>query len=154
MKPIPNYPNYAIDENGNVWSLRFNKKLKPSDNRSGYMSVVLVADKKYHSKSVHRLYAQAYLPNPNDLPCVNHINGNKTDNRLENLEWCTASHNIQHAYDTGLKKPSVVRIVLDTATGVFYESITEAAKYYNINMNTLHGYLTNTYPNKTTLIYA
>ena len=154
MKPIPNYPNYAIAKNGEVWSLRFNKKLKPSNNRRGYMSVVLVADKKYHSKAIHRLYAEAYIPNPNKYPCVNHINGIKTDNRLENLEWCTASHNIQHAYNTGLKKPSVTRIVLDTATGVFYDSITEAAKYYNVNMKTLHGYLKNIYPNKTTLIYA
>jgi hypothetical protein len=154
MKTIPGYPDYAIDQNSNVWSLRFNRKLKACDNRRGYLTVVLVRNKTYNSKSVHRLFAEAYLPNPNNLPCVNHINGIKSDNRLENLEWCTNSYNIKHAYDTGLKKPSVVRIVLDTATGVFYDSVTEAARLYNINMKTLHGYLSNKYPNKTTLIYA
>jgi hypothetical protein len=154
MKPIPNYPNYAITEDGEVWSLRFNKKLTPCRNSRGYMQVVLCKDLKYKNYTIHRLVAEAYVDNVNNYKMVNHINGIKTDNRIENLEWVTASQNIQHAFDTGLKKPSVTRLVLDTATGIFYDSITEAAKYYNVNMKTLHGYLTNAYPNKTSLIYA
>jgi hypothetical protein len=154
MKVISEYPDYAITEDGIVWSLRFNRKLCPKANSRGYMQVVLCKDLKYKNYTVHRLIAENYIDNVNNFKMVNHINGIKTDNRIENLEWCTASQNIQHAFDTGLKKPSVTRIVLDLATGVFYDSVTEAAKYHNIKMKTLHGYLTNRYPNKTSLIYA
>lgn len=55
-------------------------------------------------KFLHRLIAEAFIPNPDKLPFVNHKNGNKKDNRIENLEWCTAAYNNQHAYDMGLKK--------------------------------------------------
>jgi hypothetical protein len=154
MKVITEYPNYAITKDGEVFSLRFNRKLTPCINSSGYTQVVLCKDLKYKNYTIHRLVAEAYVKNVNNYKIVNHINGIKSDNRMENLEWVTASQNVKHAFHTGLKKPSVTRIVLDTATGIFYESVTEAAKYYNINMKTLHGYLTNTYPNKTSLIYA
>ena len=55
--------------------------------------------------SVHRLVALAYIPNPNDLPQVNHIDGNKNNNSVNNLEWCTNQYNCDHAYTTNLKKP-------------------------------------------------
>lgn len=55
---------------------------------------------------VHRLIAQAFIPNPNMYPCVNHKNGNKQDNRTKNLEWCTHSYNNKEAYRLGLRKPN------------------------------------------------
>jgi hypothetical protein len=70
--------------------------------RRGYKRVQLHSQKKNIFALVHRLFAQAFIPNPENYPCINHINGIKTDNRLENLEWCTYKQNTIHAYKTGL----------------------------------------------------
>lgn len=75
--------------------------LKPSIKR-GYDSYVLQKDGKRKYLSCHRIVAITFIPNPNNLPQVNHINGVKADNNVDNLEWCTAKHNINHAWDTGL----------------------------------------------------
>lgn len=81
-------------------------KLKPSPTSGGYLGVALSnADdpsKKQHTLTVHRLVAEAFIPNPNNLPEVNHKHGNKNDNRVSELEWTTQPDNIQHALDTGL----------------------------------------------------
>jgi NUMOD4 motif./HNH endonuclease. len=72
----------------------------------GYKSIKLkYPDGKYIHKDIHKLMAIAFIPNPDNLPQINHKNGIKTDNRIDNLEWCTPSHNAQHALNTGLKKP-------------------------------------------------
>lgn len=76
--------------------------LKPKTSKTGYLQLCLCVDNKRTHISVHRLVALAFLPNPNNYPQVNHINGIKTDNRIENLEWCTAYDNIMHALETGL----------------------------------------------------
>jgi hypothetical protein len=71
---------------------------KISISSHGYQVVSVNRKTKY----VHRLIAEEHIPNPNNYPCVNHINGNKLDNRVENLEWCTFKHNNNHARDNGL----------------------------------------------------
>ena len=167
MKPIPNYPNYAITKDGEVWSLRFNKKLTPCKNSRGYMQVVLCKDLKYKNYTIHRLVAEAYIDNVNNYKMVNHINGIKTDNRIENLEWCSHSHNIKHAFEFGLKTISNkqklrislqgklrAKIVLNTQTGIFYESLTEAAKLLGYNYKYLAAKIINPNKNNTNLIYV
>lgn len=69
----------------------------------GYYRTNLAKNGHNHTVKVHRIVAQAFLPNPDNLPEVNHKNGDKTDNRVENLEWCTRSYNIKHSIDLGLK---------------------------------------------------
>jgi hypothetical protein len=94
---------YFINEAGEIE--RGGKKLKPSI-RNGYFGVNLYINKKRISKSIHRIVAETFIPNPDNKPQVNHINGIKTDNRIQNLEWVTPSENITHSFRNGLQKPS------------------------------------------------
>lgn len=102
IKNIENFEDYTIDSYGNVYSKRKNKYLKQAINRDGYCKVTLQKNKFTKMYSVHRLVAQTFIPNPNNLPQVNHINGIKTDNRIENLEWVTAKENMNKAVEIGL----------------------------------------------------
>lgn len=77
--------------------------LKPGASTKGYLYVVLYKNRKQKNKAVHRLVGKAFVTNPHNYQCINHKSGIKTDNRVENIEWCTYSQNNQHAYFTGLK---------------------------------------------------
>lgn len=93
------HPNYAITEQGEVYNSKTKRYLKASIHNTGYLTVYV--DGK--NRLLHRLLAEVFIPNPNNLPCVNHKDGNKLNNNLNNLEWCSYSHNNKHAYETGLK---------------------------------------------------
>jgi len=92
------YPNYAVSTLGRVLGPR--KLLRPSKDTAGYLIVNLSAGEK-KSFHVHRLIALAFIPNPEDLPQVNHKDLDKANCRVDNLEWTTVSGNIQHAHDNG-----------------------------------------------------
>lgn len=108
-KDIKGYEGfYQVSSLGNIKSLgnSFRKKeklLKQHFNTQGYYHVLLCGKIKPRASVIHRIVAKAFIENPQNKPEVNHINGNKIDNRLENLEWCTADENRQHAYSLGLK---------------------------------------------------
>lgn len=87
----------------------YEKILKPYVGKTGYCYVNLRAKDKASLSTIQRLVALAFMPNLENKPCVNHINGIKTDNRLENLEWVTHSENLTHAYQIGLRIPSSKR---------------------------------------------
>ena len=108
---IKGYENlYQVSNLGRVKSfarngtILTNKILQPLY-KHGYSSVTLSKNNIHKQKTIHRLVAKTFLPNPENKPQVNHINGIKSDNRIENLEWVTASENIQHAYNIKLFKP-------------------------------------------------
>lgn len=103
-KPIPGYKAEASSL-GRIKSFYMTPKgriIKGVIARNGYNRLQFQKGKGH--KTSHRLIAEAWLPNPENLPWINHINGIKTDNRPSNLEWCTGSHNQKHAIRTGLKK--------------------------------------------------
>lgn len=93
---------YLVSALGEVHSMKTNRILKLAKGNSGYLQVVLRINGKGQGRMVHRLVATAFVPNPANLPVVNHINGDKLDNRAENLEWCTYSQNSIHANRAGL----------------------------------------------------
>lgn len=97
MKDIKNYEGlYAVTEDGQVYSYNSKKFLKSAPNKGGYCVVNLYKDKKIKNVYVHRLVAEAYLDNPNSLPEVNHIDENKSNNCISNLEWCDSTYNKSH----------------------------------------------------------
>jgi hypothetical protein len=105
-KDVTNWEGlYKISNLGNVYSVRSNKNLKHQKSGhkgSGYLQVPLHRDGKKKLTCVHRLIAEHFIPNPENKPVVNHLDGNKQNNEISNLEWCTVSENMKHAYDTGL----------------------------------------------------
>lgn len=96
---------YLIDKSGNIYSLKTKRILKPFKNKNGYC----IVDIHYNGKSkycqVHRLVAKTFIPNPLNLETVNHIDGNKSNNCVSNLEWMSRKDNVNHAWRTGLAKP-------------------------------------------------
>ncbi len=96
--------NYEINKNGEIRNLKTNKLLKLHESWDGYFEVRLMIRKSEWVIKLHRLVAEAFLPNPTNKPVVNHKDGNKKNNNANNLEWCTITENNNHALTTGLRK--------------------------------------------------
>ena len=131
---------YQISNLGRVKSLprdvgsnRCKKEIimKTSIDKDGYEHLVLCKDGKQKHFRVNRLVAQAFIPNPNNYPVVNHKDENKTNNRVENLEWCTITYNINY----GDRTEKASKKVICVTTGKIFKSIDGASKYYNIRGN-------------------
>ena len=102
-KQFPGYEGiYEISTHGEVKSIRNNKILKPFITKCGYKQVELNLNGKAKKFLIHRLVAQVFIPNPHKKTQVNHIDGNKTNNDMSNLEWTTPAENTKHAYKNGL----------------------------------------------------
>ena len=109
MKEIPNYEGlYQISTFGDVFGLKRAKFILPQKHKHGYLQVGLSKDGKVIRYLIHRLVAKTFIPNPLNLSQVNHKNGIKNDNRVENLEWCDNSYNSKHAHDNGLRTHKIL----------------------------------------------
>lgn len=104
IKDIQGFEDYTIDINGNVYSKKTKRYLKPQIDKNGYFRLGLSKNNKQKFFFLHRLVAQTFISNPNNYPIVNHMDGNKKNNNINNLEWCTYQQNINHAYRIGLSK--------------------------------------------------
>lgn len=123
--------DYSVSTEGEVRKDTTNYILSQSSQQD-YKFVGLIIDGKQKRMRVHRMVALTFIDNPDNKPYVNHINGNRSDNNVENLEWVTPSENTQHAVDTGLFKSGRARAViqynLNGEQMATFESATEAAR--------------------------
>lgn len=123
-KDIKDFPNYQISNYGRVKSkeritkvgiknvkqvIRKEKILKPLKITKGYLGIRLYNNSNAKTFKIHRLVATYFIPNPNNLPQVNHIDGNKENNFVNNLEWCTCNENMEHSYKIGLRNKDILR---------------------------------------------
>ena len=144
MKDIPGWEGlYACTTHGDIWSHRSDKFLSQSKNKRGYLHVTFTKDGKRYDYRVNRLVAMTFLDNPNNLPQVNHIDGNKLNNNVSNLEWCTNEYNMQHAVENNLRpngescflsklKEEDVKDILKSKF-----STSSLAKKFNVNYSTI-----------------
>ena len=161
MKKIKNYEHYYATLDGRIYSIFTNRYLKHCINLSGYPQVALLKNGKQKSYPVHKLIAETYLEKGEHKKYVNHIDGNKLNNMLCNLEYVTFNENIKHAWDNGLyentRKVSMIKankIVLDTQTGIYYDSVKEASNSSIFRYKYLIHMLSGHSKNKTSFIYA
>lgn len=97
---------YAVTETGQIYSYKLQTFRKLKVDKYGYFCLGLTTtNRQQKSYTVHRLVAQAYLPNDLNLPCINHKDGNKANNHVSNLEWCSWKDNTRHAWNLGLCTP-------------------------------------------------
>lgn len=136
---------YLVTKSGVVFDFVKGRVLTRTVNSRGYLTVSL-QDKSGNRKNIflHRIVATAFISNPNHYPCVNHKNGDKTDNRVENLEWCSYEDNINHAYVMGLhgtRRRATKYAVYCIETKELFPSIFACSCAHNINYNTLRAHL-------------
>jgi len=153
---------YQVSSNGKVKTLerivlggksgkylRKEKILKLCLDKYGYYHHILHKNKLRKHFTIHRLVSLAFIPNPENKPCINHKNGINTDNRVENLEWCTIKENNDHALQTGLRfglkgeKNSMAKITKKQAIEIKYGNqglkIREIAEKYNLVFQSIHA---------------
>lgn len=103
-KTLERNQNYKISDKGEVFSLKQGKILSPKRNHDSYLRIQIWSHNKCKYVGIHRLVAETFIDNPDNKPFVNHKDGDKTNNSVSNLEWCTQRENIRHAWNTGLSK--------------------------------------------------
>lgn len=133
MKDIIGYEGkYAITEDGKVWSYQSKRFLATSTHRNGYLKVSLWKDNKQKTFFIHRLVAEAFIPNPNNLPQVNHKDEDKTNNNIWNLEWCDREYNMNYGTMRERSTRNKAKAVRCVETGIVYWCSAEAERQTGI----------------------
>lgn len=127
--------NYIVTKDGRVYNKKTHRFQKQNLTVNGYYTVSIRGKRRH----VHRLVALCHIPNPDNLPQVNHIDGNKTNNNVNNLEWVTPQENINHAIRTGLckKREKLTKNDIVYIKEHSEKSIKELAEFYSVNETTI-----------------
>ena len=137
MTPIKGYENYLVSEDGQIYNSKTGRTLKPSPSANGYYRVGLRKEGQTKTMYVHRIVAEAFIPNPNNYNEVNHIDEDKANNTVENLEWVAHKSNVNHATCQQRKGQTNTarngRPVLCVETGQIYGSSTIVQKELGFN---------------------
>jgi hypothetical protein len=134
-RTIPSFPVYSASNLGRIRNERTGRIMHVYAATNGYLTLTLRRDNVPIVQSVHRLVAEAFLGGPHPGFDVNHIDGDKTNNRIENLEWCTREENIRHAVSTGLRKGPRRRPVRIVETDTVFDSVRACARYYGVDIS-------------------
>lgn len=138
-RPVIGYEGlYEVSNLGNVrslcagrWKTRMDRK--PVPDKDGYLTVNIKKNGKYKCAKIHRIVAEAFIPNPNNYPAINHMDEDKTNNRFDNLEWCTNKYNNNyHGKAQRCNKP-VIQLTVDGVEIARFGSVNDAAKALNTN---------------------
>ena len=143
------FPKYSITEEGVVHNIRTKAIVKPRISKIGYYVLSLYKQSNTNNYDVylHRLLAETFIPNPDNKPTVNHIDGNKLNNHLSNLEWATYSENIKHAYKHNLNHSNKVDLADTTLQErlwndyIKHVSLTELTEKYKCSLTSISVYL-------------
>jgi hypothetical protein len=157
-KTIKGFEKYEVSNLGNVKSLKYGKEilLKQENSRCNnlgcYKRVTLSLNNKFTRLQVHRLVAGLFIENPENKKCVNHIDGNPSNNKVENLEWCTHSENELHSYNflgkiNAIRKLSTkdVDFIRQNATKGKFGNIKHLASLFQVDVSTIYNILKNKY---------
>lgn len=132
---------YITDEYGNIYDCQSQKYLKHFDNGFGYKYVMMVKNGKYKQYKVHRLVAEAFIPNPENKPFVNHKDCNRSNNCFTNLEWCTQKENINYSQKVNssfnTRNKSVLQYDKSNNLIATYKSISEASRRTKIAISSI-----------------
>lgn len=138
---IEGFENYEVSNLGKVRNIKSGRILKPQPHKDGYLTHLLYENNKQKRLYLHRIIATAFIDNPDEKPQVNHIDENKTNNDLSNLEWCTKRENIAHGTRTKrvAEKLSKKVIQLDLNDNVLseFESMTQAERETGIDVSSI-----------------
>lgn len=143
---VRDFPNYQVSDDGVVRNTKTGRVLAIHPDRYGYPQVILCRDGYKRANRIHRLVAESFVDTNDASLQINHIDGDKTNNRFDNLEWVTASENMRHAYDNGLvhrssKAGTPCRPVRVVETGRVYSSQSECARKIGVKREGINACL-------------